>query len=158
MTWRCPHCATPQPEASRCWVCHRSSTSCATCRQFRRSVAARTGYCGLDRKRAPLDGDEVRACWEDGAVPLEPEPPIPGLLDLLSERALPVLPSPATVPAAAASGVAPAARMTARTDEEPDDPFAEERARTGERSVGGALRLRPDGGVVVRREWVELEV
>ena len=22
------------------------------------------GYCGLDRTRAPLRGDEIRACWE----------------------------------------------------------------------------------------------
>ena len=91
MQWRCPHCATPQPEASRCWVCHRSSTSCGTCRHFRRSVAARVGYCGLDRKHEPLEGDEVRACWEDGSIPLAPEPSIPGLLDLLTERALPVV-------------------------------------------------------------------
>ena len=69
-SWRCPHCATPQPEASRCWVCHRSSTSCGTCRHFRGSVAARVGFCGLDRRRQPLAGDEVRACWEDGATPV----------------------------------------------------------------------------------------
>ena len=89
MQWRCPHCETPQPEASRCWVCHRSSTSCGTCRHFRRSVAARTGFCGLDRRHEPLRGDEVRACWEDGAAPILPEPSIPGLLDLLTERAMP---------------------------------------------------------------------
>jgi hypothetical protein len=52
-------------------------------------VAARTGYCGLDRRREPLRGDEVRACWEDGAAPILPEPAIPGLLDLLTERAMP---------------------------------------------------------------------
>jgi hypothetical protein len=63
--WRCPHCRTPQAETARCWVCHRSSTSCATCRNFRGSVAAGVGYCGLDRSRAPLHGDEIRACWED---------------------------------------------------------------------------------------------
>jgi hypothetical protein len=22
------------------------------------------GYCGLDRERVPLSGDEIRACWE----------------------------------------------------------------------------------------------
>ena len=65
--WRCPHCATPQQEAARCWVCKRSSTSCATCRNFRRSVAAQIGYCGLDRRRLPLRGDEMRACWEAAA-------------------------------------------------------------------------------------------
>lgn len=89
--WRCPHCATPQPIAARCWVCRRSSTSCATCRHFRVSVAANVGYCGLDRERRPLRGDEIRACWDEaptiqlddeGAIagplglPIEPEPGI----------------------------------------------------------------------------------
>src|SRR6187399_1116297 len=63
-TWRCPHCGTPQTETARCWVCRRSSTACGTCRHFRRSVAAQLGYCGLDRRRTPLVGDEIRACWE----------------------------------------------------------------------------------------------
>jgi hypothetical protein len=66
--WRCPHCATPQPEAARCWVCHRSSICCATCRHYRRSVAAQLGYCGLDRRRAPLDGGEIRACWDAATI------------------------------------------------------------------------------------------
>ncbi len=65
--WHCPHCGTPQAEAARCWVCRKSSTSCATCRHFRHSVAAQLGYCGLDRARQPLRGDEIRPCWE-GAV------------------------------------------------------------------------------------------
>jgi hypothetical protein len=69
--WRCPHCGTPQAETARCWVCHRSSTACATCQNFRRSVAAQLGYCGLDRERRPLRGDEIRACWEASAVPIE---------------------------------------------------------------------------------------
>ncbi|HEU0237253.1 MAG TPA: hypothetical protein VFR14_12510 [Candidatus Limnocylindrales bacterium] len=69
--WRCPHCGTPQAETSRCWVCKRSSTSCGTCRHFRRSVAGTLGYCGLDRRRTPLAGDEIRACWE-AAPALEP--------------------------------------------------------------------------------------
>lgn len=61
--WRCPHCGTPQLEASRCWVCRRSSTSCATCRDFRQSVTG-GGYCAADRGRAGLSGHEVRACWQ----------------------------------------------------------------------------------------------
>jgi hypothetical protein len=69
--WRCPHCGTPQAETARCWVCRRSSTACATCRNFRRSVAAQLGYCGLDRERAPLRGDEIRGCWEAAAAPIE---------------------------------------------------------------------------------------
>ena len=65
--WRCPHCGTPQAETARCWVCHRSSTTCSTCQHFRRSVAAQVGYCGLDRRRLPLIGTEHRGCWEGGA-------------------------------------------------------------------------------------------
>jgi hypothetical protein len=91
-SWRCPHCSTPQEEASRCWVCHRSSTSCGTCRHFRGSVAARVGFCGLDKRRGPLNGDEVRACWADGALAMPPDPVTPGLLDLLTVRALGELP------------------------------------------------------------------
>ena len=71
--WRCPHCGTPQAETARCWVCHRSSTACATCQNFRRSVAAQLGYCGLDRERRPLRGNEIRACWEASTVPVEVE-------------------------------------------------------------------------------------
>ena len=70
--WRCPHCGTPQAETARCWVCHRSSTACATCRNYRRSVAGPLGYCGLDRQRQPLRGDEIRACWEASAAPSDP--------------------------------------------------------------------------------------
>jgi hypothetical protein len=66
--WRCPHCGTPQAETARCWVCHRSTTACATCRHFRRSVAAQLGYCGLDRQRLPLRGNEIRACWESAST------------------------------------------------------------------------------------------
>ena len=32
-------------------------------------MAAKVGFCGLDRRRAPLLGDEIRACWEAGALP-----------------------------------------------------------------------------------------
>jgi hypothetical protein len=41
----------------------------------------------LDRRRRPLRGDEVRACWEDAAVPILPEPAVPGLLGLLTDHA-----------------------------------------------------------------------
>jgi hypothetical protein len=94
-SWRCPHCSTPQEVASRCWVCHRSSTSCGTCSHFRGSVAARVGFCGLDRRRQPLQGDEVRACWIDGAIAAPPDPVTPGLLDLLTVSALGRLPDAA---------------------------------------------------------------
>ena len=76
--WRCPHCGTPQAETARCWVCRRSCTACGTCRHFRRSVAAQLGYCGLDRQRQPLRGDEIRACWEALDRPDEVEPAGPG--------------------------------------------------------------------------------
>jgi hypothetical protein len=62
--WRCPNCATPQAEAARCWVCHRSNTSCASCRNYRRSISAGVGYCALDRGRGALNGQEIRPCWE----------------------------------------------------------------------------------------------
>ena len=53
--WRCPHCRTPQPEAARCWVCRRSSTSCGTCAHFRRAIAGPLGgTCGLDPRRTAL--------------------------------------------------------------------------------------------------------
>jgi hypothetical protein len=95
--WRCPHCGTPQAETARCWVCRRSSTSCATCRHFRGSVAAGVGYCGLDRTRAPLNGDEIRACWQDshGIVPTPLGDPSPDWLP----DADPEAPLPVTTPA-----------------------------------------------------------
>lgn len=61
--WRCPHCGTPQAESSRCWVCRRSTTTCATCRHFRHGIAGGLGLCGLDPRRSALDGSEIRACW-----------------------------------------------------------------------------------------------
>jgi hypothetical protein len=64
--WRCPHCGTPQAETARCWVCRRSSTTCSTCRHYRRAVVTRVGWCGLDRRRLPLRGDEMRGCWAGG--------------------------------------------------------------------------------------------
>lgn len=63
--WHCPHCGAPQAETARCWVCRRSSTTCSTCRHFRASLAAEVGYCALDRRRRPLTGLELRACWEE---------------------------------------------------------------------------------------------
>jgi hypothetical protein len=38
-------------------------------------VAAQLGYCGLDPRRQPLQGDEIRGCWE--AVPVIDAAPIP---------------------------------------------------------------------------------
>jgi len=84
--WHCPHCGTPQAETARCWVCRRSSTICSTCRHFRRAVTAGLGYCGLDRTRRPLRGDEIRGCWtgrpsgETAAAPAAPAPVPPARL------------------------------------------------------------------------------
>jgi len=77
--WRCPHCATPQAETARCWVCHRSSTACGACRHFRRAVAGQLGYCGLDRRRRPLNGDEIRPCWEAADAATINVPALPGV-------------------------------------------------------------------------------
>jgi hypothetical protein len=40
-------------------------------------VAARIGYCGLDRGHDPLTGAEVRSCWEGRPLVLEDEAPSP---------------------------------------------------------------------------------
>jgi hypothetical protein len=69
--WRCPHCGTPQAETSRCWVCNRSTTSCGTCRHFRRGIAGGLGLCGLDPRHLALDGTEMRACWVARDTPSE---------------------------------------------------------------------------------------
>ena len=50
--------------------------TCATCRYYRRSVVGQVGFCGLDRTRALLAGDEVRPCWQ---APTD-------LVDLVSDR------------------------------------------------------------------------
>lgn len=68
--WRCPHCGTPQAESSRCWVCRRSTTTCATCLHFRRGIASGLGLCGLDPRHAALDGSEIRACWVAAGPPV----------------------------------------------------------------------------------------
>jgi len=78
--WHCPYCGTPQVETARCWVCRRSSTTCSTCRHFRRAVTAGLGYCGLDRTRRPLSGTEIRGCWANppvGATTSTPPPKPP---------------------------------------------------------------------------------
>jgi hypothetical protein len=98
------------------------------------------GFCGLDGRRAPLRGDEVRACWEDGAVPLAPDPPIPGLLDLLTVAAL--------------GEVAPPDVAHAHSN----DPAVDDRPSTRpplERAPRPVPRLR---SVNPNRGWIEVEV
>lgn len=48
----------------------------------------------------PLRGDEVRTCWEDGAVAVVPDPPIPGRLDLLTVGRIGETPPPDEPPPA----------------------------------------------------------
>ncbi len=68
-TWRCPHCGTVQTDGARCWACSRHPRACGTCRHFVRAVAGQLAYCALDRTRAVLQGDEIRACWQEAARP-----------------------------------------------------------------------------------------
>ncbi len=49
-------------------------------------MAGSLGYCGLDPRRAPLQGDEIRSCWE--TVPL-PYAPTISVLPTISVRAEP---------------------------------------------------------------------
>jgi hypothetical protein len=82
--WRCPHCATPQAEASRCWVCRRSTTSCVTCRHYRRSITGGLGLCGLDPRHPAVAATDVQPCWV-GAPPSEAGVAVgPGSLDWLA--------------------------------------------------------------------------
>lgn len=76
--WHCPHCGAPQAETARCWVCRRSSTTCSTCRHFRRALAGDLGFCALDRRRLPLTGRELRGCWEENPETAEAAPSIAG--------------------------------------------------------------------------------
>jgi hypothetical protein len=89
----------------------------------------------------PLRGDEVRACWEDGAVPLAPDPPIPGLLDLLTVAAL-----GETVPEA------PAARPRGVADADEDGVAASVILERAPRPVPRLRSLNPNRG------WIEVEV
>jgi len=54
-------------------------------------VAAQLGYCGLDRQRKPLSGDEIRGCWEAAITQpeaLEPvrSRPMPAAIDMDPDR------------------------------------------------------------------------
>jgi hypothetical protein len=77
--WRCPHCGAPQAESARCWVCHRSSTTCSTCRHFQTALSADIGWCALDPKRLPLTGREQRGCWRERPLAAAPPPPDAGV-------------------------------------------------------------------------------
>lgn len=54
-------------------------------------MAAQLGYCGLDRQRKPLRGDEIRGCWEAAVAPPKvPEPvrrrPLPAGVEMDLDR------------------------------------------------------------------------
>jgi hypothetical protein len=73
-------------------------------------VAGSLGFCGLDRRRQPLVGDEIRACWEAW----------PGIVDLAET----ITPSQPLVGPSAAEprdfvevGVRPAVEVPAATGE-----------------------------------------
>jgi len=153
--WRCPHCATPQPESSRCWVCRRSTTSCGTCRHFRRGVAGGLGLCGLDPRHPALTGSEMRACWTAAPPPPDPadrrlvavgpgrRPTREEVLGSTSGR------QPRTfVPVETASGgVADAAAMAAAGGSPSDDPAA---AGTTDGAVAHASGISPATGAASR--------
>ena len=159
--WRCPHCGTPQAETARCWVCHRSSTACATCRHFRRSIAAQLGYCGLDRQRGPLRGDEIRGCWEAAEVPSEetPTPIRPSariapelVVERTSVRKLEFVEVAASPTQRATTRRVGATRRTSsQTGPDPEaDPVSEEALPAGAGLSGG---IQPRSGVPAEPRW-----
>jgi hypothetical protein len=141
VSWRCPHCGAPQQEAARCWVCHRSTTSCASCRNYRRAVAGLLGYCVLDKRRAPLTGDEERPCWERSpAEAVEEAGPVPGAIagpGVAGGRGLWGTPGPTEMPPDRA---APEHGMWTESDSVKDP----EKAR---HQHGGSIPSRPWGPV-----------
>lgn len=90
-TWRCPNCRTLQGGTAHCILCGRSATSCGTCANFRGSVVGGLGYCALDKRRAPLSGDERRECWsaaptvvDHGLFDIAPQPHADNESDVLT--------------------------------------------------------------------------
>jgi hypothetical protein len=106
-------------------------------------VAARYGFCGLDRKRGPLRGDEVRACWQDAAIPVPPDPATPGLLDLLTVAPL----------GGEWAGEAPTAGPRAEGGQPVPDAVRAEPVRPPP-----SARSAETDGRSGRRLWVEVEV
>lgn len=145
-TWRCPHCATPQAEASRCWVCGRSSVNCSTCRNFRRSVADRLGYCGLDPTHAPLRGDEQRGCWQ------APRPPQAGgfVLSMFGSLDEPTSEDePASTPRGAGTPAAVSeAPMTGARPAPGPGRLVTRRVARGTRDPGPAIAVETSGRLV----------
>lgn len=113
-------------------------------------MAAQLGYCGLDRRRAPLVGDEIRACWESppAAVTANPvrQASPPAVADAAEGRAgrrefIEIVPSPgADKPTGAASPAVPTARAVRTAAAEP--------AARGDGSVAPAAA--PGAGAAAR--------
>jgi hypothetical protein len=140
--WRCPHCGNPQPESSRCWVCHRLTTSCGTCRHFRRGIAGGLGLCGLDPRRTAIAAAEVRPCWS--ATAEAPQEAAPGRASL----------GPAREVAASAGRqtrvFVPVEELAAR--ESPPAAISGAATRVG--AVAGAPSPgEPPGAVAARGRW-----
>jgi hypothetical protein len=150
-------------ETSRCWVCHRSTTTCVSCRHYRRAVAGRLGYCALDKRRTPLIGNEERACW----VPNVLDPAVATAVATGAESGAESGAAPARAPAPArviapSRQTAPAAGMDlwgapVSTESEPDRAargggmWTESDSigvpETGRRAHGGSNRSTPWGRV-----------
>jgi hypothetical protein len=94
-------------------------------------VAAKIGFCGLDPRRQPLDGDEIRPCWEAGSSATAPSigavaPPesVAGSTRAASGLAfIEVVPTPAVGASPSQSGV-PAVEASAAPSATPDAPVA----------------------------------
>ncbi len=120
-------------------------------------MAGRLGYCALDRTRAVLQGDEIRACWQ---APSRPEPyeglftgldatdgavdPVAGPADGVSRErdrvetrtwAIPVLPDASPHLAASSAGLREATYVPARS-------MVRSAATDGGRAASDDLELR----------------
>jgi hypothetical protein len=151
--WHCPSCGAPQAETARCWVCRRSSTTCSTCTHFRRALAGDLGYCGLDARRRPLTGQELRGCWEP-----KPEGPEVSVLSRVLDEAGRVRQARTPVPAYRA-GESPPGRAFVPVESVARAP-AEGRPAdrpTGDSPPGDTAAVEPPPAFVIESEpgWAE---
>jgi len=116
-------------------------------------VAGQLGYCGLDRQRRPLNGDEIRGCWEAAfASPEAPDAararPRPSTVDLDLDRT--DVRRLEFVEVGASLDEEPEHRLRRR---KPDNAVRVERARidTRERVAAlGAAKVAPDPAETMR--------
>jgi len=105
-------------------------------------VAGQLGFCGIDRQRRPLRGDEIRSCWEAAPPPIDvPAAGVTGVprhtsvpLELLDDRTpvrkmefveVPTGSAAAQRPAAAGPGTRRARRDSHAAAVRPDAETAE---------------------------------